>query len=103
MRFSALLTGGLLQLVSLAAFAYPVAGLMPDRRPEGAPVMSLPEGPVTSLRGVSAPVPESIQRWIIDQGGWFNPFFHPGMEGPYDLRGLHEQVEAREQGDAGQE
>lgn len=58
--------------------------------------MSLPERAVTSLQGVSEPVPESIQRWVIDQGGWFNPFFHPGMVGCYDLRGFHEPVEPRQ-------
>ena len=103
MRFSALLTGGLLQLLSVVALAYPVAGSMPDRRPEGAPVMSLPERAVTSPRGVGAPVPESIQRWIIDQGGWFNPFFYPGMAGRYDLRGLHEQLETQERADVGKQ
>ncbi|MBK6280689.1 MAG: hypothetical protein IPF57_22405 [Gammaproteobacteria bacterium] len=97
MRFSALLTGGLLQLFSLAAFTYPVAGLAPDRRPEGAPVMLLPERAVASLQGVSEPVPESIQRWVIDQGAWFNPFFHPGMVGCYDLRGFHGQAEPRQE------
>ncbi len=74
--------------------AYPIAGLAPDRRPEGAPVMSAPaETTPTEARmvqGIPQPVPESISRWIKDQGGWFTPFSHPGMPGRYDLRGWHD-------------
>jgi len=82
-------------LVSQAAWAdaYPVAGLQPDRRPVGAPVIREVSGGAEMgerlLRGIEKPIPESTQRWVKDQGGWFNPFAHPGMTGRYDLRGWH--------------
>jgi len=44
------------------------------------------------LHGIKPPIPESIQRWAKDQGGWFNPFVYPGMTGRYDLRGWHENL-----------
>jgi hypothetical protein len=75
------------------AGVYPVAGLTPDRRPEGAPVIS--EISDTKhieqrlLYGIEKPVPESIQGWVGYQGRWFNPFAYPGMTGRYDLRGWH--------------
>lgn len=84
----------LLLLPAFSAWAYPVAGLAPDRRPEGVPIQDAPEGGARMesllLRGISKPIPESIQRWIKDQGGWFTPFSRPGMPSPYDVRGLHE-------------
>ena len=82
-------------LISQTAWggAYPVAGLTPDRRPVGAPVISKVADTAhieqRLLRGVDKPVPESIQGWVGDQGGWFNPFAYPGMPGRYDLRGWH--------------
>jgi hypothetical protein len=70
--------------------SYPVAGLTPSQRPVNAPVLTV--SPVLearqALRGVSSPVPDSL-KFLRDQGGWFNPFMHPGMTGPYDLRGWH--------------
>ena len=71
---------------------YPVAGLAPYARPEGAPV----EGSVRrteswraqALRGVSDPVPASL-KFLDDQGAWYTPFDLPGMTGPYDIRGFH--------------
>jgi hypothetical protein len=41
-----------------------------------------------ALHGVSSPFPESL-KFLNDQGRWFTPFTHPGMTGPYDLRGWH--------------
>ncbi|WP_162888604.1 hypothetical protein [Dechloromonas sp. HYN0024] len=70
--------------------SYPVAGLTPSQRPVNAPVLAT--SPVLdnrlALRGVSSPIPDSLQ-FLKDQGGWFTPFTHPGMTGPYDLRGWH--------------
>lgn len=72
--------------------APPVAGLKPDRRPEGAPVV-LPE-PVDAatrnarLTGITTPLPGNVER-IAEQGNWYSPMFRPGMPGPYDLRGRH--------------
>lgn len=70
----------------------PVAGLQPDRRPETAPVLR--SAPVdaaiksTRLTGITAPWPGNVER-IAEQGAWYSPMFHPGMRGPYDLRGWH--------------
>ncbi len=70
--------------------AYPIAGLAPFQRPAHAPVLMA--SPVLdarqALRGVSTPIPDSL-KFLKDQGGWFTPFAHPGMTGPYDLRGWH--------------
>ncbi len=74
--------------------AYPIAGLQPDRRPEGAPV----QGPLQkdaawyrhALTGISRPYPYSL-RFLEDQGRWYTPFTHPGAPPPYDLRGWHRQ------------
>jgi len=69
---------------------YPVAGFTPYQRPANAPTLAV--NPVLdakqALHGVSAPFPESL-KFLNDQGRWFNPFTHPGMPGPYDLRGWH--------------
>lgn len=72
------------------AFSYQVAGLAPFQRPANAPMQtaSLPLDARQALRGVSSPIPDSL-KFLKDQGGWFNPFTHPGMTGPYDLRGWH--------------
>lgn len=69
-----------------------VAGLEPDRRPEGAPrieVYVLDEASKSRrLHGVSKPWPGNLDR-IAEQGAWYSPMFHPGMTGPYDLRYWH--------------
>jgi len=69
---------------------YPVAGLAPHQRPANAPVLrvSPPQDAGQALHGVSSPIPDSL-KFLKDQGGWFTPFTHPGMTGPYDLRGWH--------------
>ena len=69
-----------------------IAGTTPDRRPEGAPVVSETGltmfGLAMALRGISQPVPPNLD-FLDDQGAWFTPFTRPGMTGPYDIRGLH--------------
>lgn len=69
-----------------------VVGLQPDRRPEAAPVVSdyLKDGAWyrAALTGIDQPYPASL-RFLEDQGAWFSPFIHPGMLGPYDIRGWH--------------
>ena len=71
---------------------YPIAGVHPDRRPEGAPVIDAVKKDEAwyahSLRGVTKPYPNSL-KFLEDQGNWFTPFTRPGMPGPYDIRGLH--------------
>lgn len=69
-----------------------IAGLRPDQRPAAAPVISTvqknPGWYEKALQGVTAPFPASL-RFLEDQGNWYSPFLHPGMTGPYDLRGWH--------------
>ncbi len=69
-----------------------VAGVAPSVRPAGAPVITefvkTPEWYAQALSGVSQPYPESL-KFLEDVGGWWAPFIHPGMTGPYDIRGWH--------------
>lgn len=71
---------------------YPIAGVNPDRRPDGAPVITdvVKDGQwyTQALTGVESPYPASL-RFLEDQGNWFTPFSHPGMTGRYDLRHWH--------------
>lgn len=73
---------------------FPIAGTQPSERPAGAPVIrdvQKPEGWYTrALTGISQPYPASL-RFLEDQGNWYTPFNHPGMPGPYDIRGWHAQ------------
>jgi len=72
--------------------APPVAGLKPDRRPEGAPTVQQTAVDAATrnarLAGISEPWPGNVER-IAEQGTWYSPMFRPGMPGPYDLRGWH--------------
>jgi hypothetical protein len=72
-----------------------VAGLAPNQRPAGAPVIqefALSAGwRAQSLAGVSEPVPASLD-FIDSQGAWYTPFNQPGMPGYYDLRNLHHRA-----------
>ncbi len=76
-----------------ASASPPIAGVHPDARPVGAPVIT--EGPKkdrewyeAALTGVDAPYPASL-RFLEDQGNWYTPFTRPGMLGRYDIRGWH--------------
>ncbi len=84
-----------------AALAASIAGLQPDRRPDGAPGIgersppSLHSGKASNdaqssqrLRGISEPLPPGLD-FLKDQGAWYTPFGEPGMSAPYDLRGWH--------------
>ena len=72
--------------------AYPIAGLAPYERPQGAPRIQevvRPSGWYTNaLSGISTPYPDSL-RFLEDQGNWYTPFNRPGMHGRYDIRGWH--------------
>ena len=69
-----------------------VAGLTPNQRPGGAPVVRefAPGADWRSraLAGVSEPVPDSLD-FLDSQGAWYTPFNRPGMPGYYDLRNMH--------------
>ena len=75
-----------------AGGAYPIAGTQPSERPAGAPMIrevQKPQGWYTrALTGISQPYPSSL-RFLEDQGNWYTPFNHPGMHGPYDIRGWY--------------
>lgn len=76
----------------VGAADYPVAGLRPDRRPPGAPVIdgekSIAESRKGALHGIADPLPDSL-KFLSSQGAWYTPFTHPGMTGYYDIRGWH--------------
>jgi hypothetical protein len=80
-------------LLAGASQAQGIAGLQPSMRPADAPVITdmKKDGPwyAQALRGVEQPYPASL-RFLEDQGAWFSPFMHPGMTGPYDIRGWHQ-------------
>ena len=69
-----------------------VAGLAPDRRPQGAPAIRdfVPDAKwrARALTGVTAPMPPSLN-FLDRQGAWYTPFNLPGMPGYYDLRQWH--------------
>ncbi len=71
-----------------------VAGVKPDQRPENAPMITTMEKSDAwfehAFSGVDQPYPESLN-FLQNQGRWFNPFIHPGMTGPYDIRGWHKE------------
>jgi len=73
---------------------FPMAGVDPSQRPQGAPtiteVVRSPDWYKRALTGVSQPYPYSL-RFLEDQGNWSTPFIHPGMPGRYDLRGWFSQ------------
>jgi hypothetical protein len=84
--------GGLLGATSPTLTEYPTAGIQPQQRPEGAPVVRDLQKPPgwygRALTGVSQPYPHSL-RFLEDQGNWYTPFNHPGMTGRYDIRGWY--------------
>jgi hypothetical protein len=94
---AALVLGALVLALGAAIPAtaeFPMAGVDPSQRPQGAPIISeVVKGPgwyTRALTGVSRPYPASL-RFLEDQGNWYTPFIHPGMPGRYDLRGWHSQ------------
>ncbi len=68
------------------------AGVTPHQRPAGAPVITAVTRDSNwysqALKGIEEPYPYSL-RFLEDQGNWYNPFNHPGMTGPYDVRDWH--------------
>ncbi|MBK6468383.1 MAG: hypothetical protein IPF96_17200 [Rhodobacter sp.] len=83
---------GSLMTGTAMAEGYPVAGLTPSMRPDGAPVITTmtkdADWYAKALTGVEPPYPASL-RFLEDQGAWHSPFLRPGMTGPYDIRHWH--------------
>lgn len=95
MRFpllGVLATALLVPLGSACAQDVFVAGVAPWERPADAPKIEgfSKDGAwyAQALEGIEAPYPGSL-RFLEDQQRWFTPFTHPGMTGPYDVRGWH--------------
>lgn len=80
-----------LMIGSAVAQTYPIAGLTPNQRPDGAPTIKTFTPDAAQLEryhhGVTKPYPTTLG--AKDQGAWFTPFNRPGMLAPYDLRGWH--------------
>lgn len=79
--------------LSLSAFAgYPVAGVDPGQRPQGAPVIEYVNHDKAwyqhSLTGINPPYPRSLY-FLDNQGDWYTPFNRAGMPGRYDIRGWY--------------
>ena len=74
------------------AESFPIAGVEPSQRPQGAPVVTEFQKDAAwyqqALTGLSEPYPASF-RFLEDQGAWWTPFNRPGMLPPYDIRGWH--------------
>ena len=74
-----------------AQSTFPIAGLTPDQRPAGAPVIKDfqrdKSAEAKNFQGISKPYPPGLP--VVDQGAWFTPFNRPGMPQPYDIREWH--------------
>jgi len=83
-----------------AASSFPIAGLHPSQRPEGAPVIREAVRPKDwekrFFHGISKPYPPNLG--AADQGAWYTPFSRPGMMGPYDIRGWHQTKKTQKDG-----
>lgn len=68
-----------------------VAGLKPDARPQGAPVISRYQTDeahrAMATKGIAEP--RNGIDFLKDQGAWYTPFNRPNLLGRYDIRGLH--------------
>ena len=76
---------------ALAEIPVSIAGLVPDQRPDGAPVITVFEQTTAwqaqALRGITPP--HTGLDFLKYQGAWYTPFIHPNLLGRYDIRGLH--------------
>ena len=89
---------------SADAEAAPIAGLTPDERPMGAPVIKsvarTPEQAAKLAYGVDQPLPKGLE-FLKNQGNWYTPFDRSGMTAGYDLRGWHKAAPDRRADNAG--
>lgn len=72
----------------------PVAGVKPDQRPAGAPVIKQFRMNRAwydkAMTGLQPPFPSSFN-FLDYQENWSNPFIEPGMVGKYDIREWHKK------------
>lgn len=77
-----------------AEYISPTAGVQPDQRPTGAPVITKvaknKEWFKQAETGLQPPFSPSLS-FLLYQGNWHTPFNRPGMLGKYDIRGWHNQ------------
>lgn len=68
-----------------------IAGLVPDSRPAGAPVITAfdqtPAWWERAFRGIDPP--RNGLEFLKYQGAWYTPFIYPNLKDRYDIRGLH--------------
>jgi hypothetical protein len=93
MRLDSWVWSGVALLTSFSVSAdYPIAGTAPSQRLAGTPVIEWVQHDRVwyehALTGIEAPYPRSLY-FLDNQGYWYTPFNHPGMTGPYDIRGWH--------------
>jgi hypothetical protein len=78
---------------SPALAEYPVAGVQPDQRLAGAPIVTEVQRSLdwqqNALRGLGEP--HVGVSFLNDQGNWYTPFVYPNAPFPYDIRGLYLQ------------
>lgn len=83
-----------INLLASETTPYPIAGVHPEQRPEGAPRITElnknDEWYQSALQGVTSPYPANL-RFLENQGDWYTPFTKPGMTGPYDIREWHSE------------
>ncbi len=83
----------MLAMSTVAVADYPIGGLTPSVRPEGAPVVTRVAHDSAwyqrALHGIEQPYPGSL-RFLESQGNWHTPFNQPGLLGPYDIRNWHQ-------------
>jgi hypothetical protein len=77
-----------------AEYISPTAGVQPDQRPAGAPVITKVAKNKAWYKqaetGLQPPFSHSLS-FLFYQGNWHTPFNEPGMLGKYDIRGWHNQ------------
>lgn len=85
------LTGLLIGSTAVLADDGFVAGLKPDERPAGAPVISTFQPTearqAMALKGIAEP--RNGVGFVKDQGAWYTPFDRPNLPDRYDIRGMH--------------
>ena len=93
-----LVFGQFLLFTAAVAQTAEVAGLRPDKRPAGAPVIERFEQDAAwraqALWGIAEP--QTGVGFLKDQGAWYTPFNRPNMPGRYDIRHLHDQNKAKD-------
>ncbi len=81
-----------LAVASSGVSHYPIAGVTPWQRPEGAPTILWLQHDKAwyqeALTGIRPFYPYSLY-FLDNQGNWYTPFTRPGMLPPYDIRGWH--------------